>query len=119
MASSSDKYSESDYKMESPSDNEPYHTGEESSDDSDESNDQNYSGDGSSCDEDNRNNAPTTHRKPKNKKGKAAMASAKPSVKVSVKVSAKPSTKAYKKPHSNISFQWMSLPPPPPLTFLI
>ena len=97
--------------MESPSDNELYHTGEESSDDGYESNDQNYSGDGSDCDDDNRNNAPTSHRLPRNKKGKAAMASTKASVKVTVKPSMKPSTKAYKKSHNNISMD-ESTPPP-------
>ena len=89
--------------MESPSDNDSYHTGEESSNDGGESKDQNYSGDGSNCDDSNGNNAPTSHRKPSNKKGKVAKASAKASVKVSATVSAKTTTKAYNKPSSNIT----------------
>ena len=97
--------------MESPSNNESYHTGEESSDNGDESSDEKYSGGGSNCDDNDRNNAHTSHCKPRNKKGTATSVSAKESVKVSAKVTKKPSTKASKESHNNITMEEPTHPP--------
>jgi hypothetical protein len=85
IANSSDESSESDYEMESPSDNDSYHTGEETSDDGNDSEDHNLSDGGSDCDDDdddnNKNNAPKTCRKSTKKKGRATSATPKQSAK--------------------------------------
>jgi hypothetical protein len=98
--------------MESPSNNELYHTGEESSEDGDESIDQNHSEGGGHCDDDDKNNAPTSHRKSSNKKGRATSVSAKELVKLSAKVIKNKSVTASNESHRNILAEEPTLPQP-------
>ena len=104
--------------MDSPSDNESYHTGEESSDDGDDRDERHNSEGGFDCDDDDddddddeKNYASKTRRQSK-KKGKASSATLKQSSKGTTKSTAKPRAKGTTKSRSEIETDETFLPQP-------